>query len=119
MISYEDCCKWGLFGPIARAAGGDYDVRRAFPYIGYDTYEFDVIGASNGDVYDRYLTRVAEMRESVKICNQALERITPVGAWAARRQARRPAAEGPGLHGDGSADSALPDLLAGLQGAGR
>ena len=57
-------------------------MRRAFPYIGYDTYEFDVIGASNGDVYDRYLTRVAEMRESVKICHQALERITPVGAWA-------------------------------------
>ncbi len=56
VITYEDCCKWGLFGPIARAAGGDYDVRRAFPYIGYDTYEFDVIGASNGDVYDRYLT---------------------------------------------------------------
>src|SRR5687767_12573504 len=82
VISYDDCCKWGLFGPIARAAGGDYDVRRAFPYIGYETYEFDVIGASNGDVYDRYLTRVAEMRESVKICNQALDRITPVGVWA-------------------------------------
>jgi NADH-quinone oxidoreductase subunit D len=82
VISYDDCCKWGLFGPIARAAGGDYDVRRAFPYCGYDTYEFDVIGASNGDVYDRYLTRVAEMRESVKICNQALERIPAVGAWA-------------------------------------
>ena len=83
VITYEDCCKWGLFGPIARAAGGDYDVRRAFPYIGYDTYEFDVIGASNGDVYDRYLTRVAEMRESVKICNQALERID-----AGRRRGR-------------------------------
>jgi NADH-quinone oxidoreductase subunit D len=81
VISYEDCCKWGLFGPIARAAGGDYDVRRAFPYIGYDTYDFDVIGASNGDVYDRYLTRVAEMRESAKIIQQALERIPAVGPW--------------------------------------
>ena len=69
-------------GPIARAAGGDYDVRRAFPYLGYETYEFDVIGATNGDVYDRYLVRMAEMRESVKICRQALERITPVGEWA-------------------------------------
>src|ERR671913_547677 len=48
----------------------------------YETFEFDVIGASNGDVYDRYLVRVAEMRESVKICRQALERISPVGAWA-------------------------------------
>ena len=75
---------------------------------------------SNGDVYDRYLTRVAEMRESVKICRQALERID-----AGRRrgpvddQRDRAAAQGPGLHRDGSADSALPDLLAGLQGAGR
>ena len=82
-ISLAECYQWGLYGPIARAAGGDYDVRRAFPYSGYETYEFDVIGASNGDVYDRYLVRVAEMRESVKICRQALERITPVGEWAA------------------------------------
>jgi NADH-quinone oxidoreductase subunit D len=81
-ISLAECYQWGLYGPIARAAGGDYDVRRAFPYSGYETYEFDVIGASNGDVYDRYLVRVAEMRESVKICRQALERITPVGEWA-------------------------------------
>jgi NADH-quinone oxidoreductase subunit D len=80
-ITLDDCNAWGLFGPIARAAGGDYDVRRAFPYSGYDTYKFDVIGASNGDVYDRYITRVAEMRESTKICRQALERIDPVGDW--------------------------------------
>jgi NADH-quinone oxidoreductase subunit D len=82
VITLDDCYNWGLFGPIARAAGGDYDVRRAFPYTGYDTYAFDVIGASNGDVYDRYIVRVAEMRESVKICRQALERIAPVGEWA-------------------------------------
>jgi NADH-quinone oxidoreductase subunit D len=81
-ISLAECYQWGLYGPIARAAGGDYDVRRAFPYSGYETYEFDVIGASNGDVYDRYLVRVAEMRESVKICRQALERIPPIGEWA-------------------------------------
>jgi NADH-quinone oxidoreductase subunit D len=80
-ITLADCNAWGLFGPIARAAGGDYDVRRAFPYSGYETYKFDVIGATNGDVYDRYLTRVAEMRECVKICRQALERIDPVGDW--------------------------------------
>jgi NADH-quinone oxidoreductase subunit D len=81
-ITLDDCYHWGLYGPIARASGGDYDVRRAFPYCGYETFEFDVIGASNGDVYDRYIVRVAEMRESVKICRQALERIPPVGEWA-------------------------------------
>jgi NADH-quinone oxidoreductase subunit D len=82
VITLADCYAWGLYGPIARAAGGDYDVRRAFPYTGYDTFDFDVIGAANGDVYDRYLVRVAEMRESVKICYQALDRISPVGEWA-------------------------------------
>jgi NADH-quinone oxidoreductase subunit D len=81
VITLEDCYNWGLYGPIARAAGGDYDVRRAFPYSGYDRFDFDVIGASNGDVYDRYIVRVAEMRESVKICRQALDRIEPVGVW--------------------------------------
>jgi NADH-quinone oxidoreductase subunit D len=82
IITLEDCYNWGLYGPIARAAGGDFDVRRAFPYCGYEAYDFDVIGASNGDVYDRYLVRMAEMRESTKICRQALERIAPVGEWA-------------------------------------
>jgi NADH-quinone oxidoreductase subunit D len=82
VITLEDCYAWGLYGPIARAAGGDYDVRRAFPYTGYETYDFDVIGASNGDVYDRYLVRMAVMRESTKICRQALERIPAVGEWA-------------------------------------
>jgi NADH-quinone oxidoreductase subunit D len=82
VITLADCYQSGLFGPIARAAGGDYDVRRAFPYSGYETFDFDVIGASNGDVYDRYLVRVAEMRESAKIARQALERIAPVGEWA-------------------------------------
>jgi NADH-quinone oxidoreductase subunit D len=81
-ISLEDCYAFGLFGPIARGSGSDYDVRRAFPYSGYETYDFDVIGAKNGDVYDRYLVRMAEMRESVKICRQALQRITPFGEWA-------------------------------------
>jgi NADH-quinone oxidoreductase subunit D len=82
VISLADCYAWGLYGPISRASGGDYDVRRAFPYSGYETYDFDVIGASNGDVYDRYIVRMAEMRESVKICRQALDRIAPVGEWA-------------------------------------
>jgi NADH-quinone oxidoreductase subunit D len=82
VITLDDCYSYALFGPIARASGGDYDVRRAFPYCGYETFDFDVIGASNGDVYDRYIVRVAEMRESVKICRQALDRIDPVGVWA-------------------------------------
>jgi NADH-quinone oxidoreductase subunit D len=81
-ISKEDAVAYGLVGPIARAAGVPYDVRKFFPYLGYDTFEFDVPVQSEGDVYSRYLVRVAEMRQSMKICRQALERITPTGPFA-------------------------------------
>ena len=81
-ISRDDAVAMSLLGPIARAAGVDYDVRRAFPYLGYETYDFDVPTQTAGDVYARYKVRVAEMRESMKICRQALERITPRGEYA-------------------------------------
>ncbi len=81
-ISGEDALAYGLVGPIARASGIAYDVRKAFPYLGYDTFDFAVPTRTDGDVYARYQVRVAEMRESVKICWQALERISPTGAYA-------------------------------------
>jgi len=82
VISAEDAISYGLVGPIARAAGVAYDVRKAFPYSGYETFDFNVPTRTHGDVYDRYLVRLDEMRESVKIARQALERITSAGAWA-------------------------------------
>ncbi|HEX7485724.1 MAG TPA: NADH dehydrogenase (quinone) subunit D [Vicinamibacterales bacterium] len=81
-ISLQDALGLGLVGPIARAAGSTYDVRKAFPYSGYDTFDFDVPVGRAGDVYDRYLVRIEEMYQSLRICRQALERITPTGAWA-------------------------------------
>ena len=81
-ISGEAAVAYGLVGPIARAAGVAYDVRKVFPYCDYETYDFAVPTRTEGDVYARYLVRVAEMRESVKICRQALERITPAGVYA-------------------------------------
>jgi NADH-quinone oxidoreductase subunit D len=82
VLSKADALGWGLVGPIARASGSDYDVRKYFPYLGYETYEFDVPTATEGDVYARYRVRMAEMRQSVGICRQAIARITPTGAWA-------------------------------------
>src|ERR1700704_4608510 len=76
-ISKEQALAYGLVGPIGRAAGVPYDVRKYFPYLGYETYDFDVPVRTEGDVYARYLVRVAEMRESVKICRQALARNSP------------------------------------------
>src|SRR5438045_6839808 len=80
VISKDDAVAYGLVGPIARAAGVDYDVRKYFPYLGYEAYEFSVPTRTEGDVYARYQVRVAEMRESVQICREALKRITPTGA---------------------------------------
>jgi NADH-quinone oxidoreductase subunit D len=82
VISKDDALAYSLVGPIARAAGVDYDVRKYFPYLGYETYEFTVPTRTDGDVYSRYLVRIAEMRESLKICRQALDRIAPTGPFA-------------------------------------
>jgi NADH-quinone oxidoreductase subunit D len=81
ILSKEDTISYGLVGPLARAAGIAYDVRRAFPYSGYEAYQFDVPVLPAGDVYDRYMVRLEEMRQSVRICRQALDRITPRGVF--------------------------------------
>ncbi len=81
-LAKEAALAYSLVGPIARASGVDYDVRKAFPYLGYETLDFSIPVRTEGDVYARYQVRVAEMRESVKICRQALDRIAPTGAWA-------------------------------------
>jgi NADH-quinone oxidoreductase subunit D len=82
IVDLQMAKQWGLVGPILRAAGSDYDVRRYFPYSGYETYDFNVPTATEGDVFARYRVRVAEMRESVRIAKQAIQRITPFGVWA-------------------------------------
>jgi len=81
VISGPDAIAWGLAGPIARGSGIAYDVRKQFPYQGYETYDFDVPVGTHGDVYDRYLVRIEEMRQSVRIARQALERISPTGVF--------------------------------------
>jgi NADH-quinone oxidoreductase subunit D len=81
VISNADAVGYGLVGPIARAAGVPYDVRKAFPYSGYDTYEFEIPVGTIGDVYDRYLVRMEEMRQSTRIAQEALARISPAGVY--------------------------------------
>ncbi len=80
-LSREDTLAMGLVGPMARAVGIPYDVRKAFPYLRYETFDFDVPTQTAGDVYARYLVRLEEMRQSVRICRQALERIAPTGPY--------------------------------------
>lgn len=74
-MSREDAIAWGMTGPVARACGVDYDVRKDFPYSVYDRFEFDVPLGTRGDCYDRYLVRVYELKQSIRILRQALAQI--------------------------------------------
>ena len=75
VMSPEEATNYGLSGPMLRASGVAYDVRKDFPYLDYETYDFDVPVGVNGDVYDRFLVRMEEMRQSVRILDQAIKRL--------------------------------------------
>jgi len=75
VIRPEDAINWGLSGPNLRSTGVAYDVRKDNPYYDYDTYDFDVPVGEHGDNYDRYLVRMEEMRQSLRILQQALDRL--------------------------------------------
>ena len=75
VISKEECIQWGISGPVIRGSGLAYDLRKARPYSGYEQYDFDVPTQTSGDIYGRYLVRVEEMRQSVRIIRQALDEL--------------------------------------------
>jgi NADH-quinone oxidoreductase subunit D len=72
-LSAEDAIAFGVTGPPLRASGVDWDLRRDMPYSSYDKFRFEVPVSNDGDVWARYIVRLREMRESVKICQQALD----------------------------------------------
>ncbi|HLG20541.1 MAG TPA: NADH dehydrogenase (quinone) subunit D [Bdellovibrionota bacterium] len=74
-ITKEQCMTYGITGPILRASGVPYDLRRAKPYLSYADFDFDVPIGTTGDAYDRYMVRIIEMRESIKILRQAVKNI--------------------------------------------
>ena len=78
-ITKEDAIAYGLTGASARGSGVDWDIRRDMPYSGYEEFDFQVPIKTEGDVYARYLVRMAEMRESVKIVKQAVEKVRACG----------------------------------------
>ena len=79
VLSAEDALALGVTGPMLRAAGVAADLRKDAPYCGYETYDFEVPTRTEADAYSRYVVRLAEMRESMKIVGQALERLEEPG----------------------------------------
>jgi len=75
VISAADAVEWGLTGPPLRGSGLKWDIRKVFPYDRYDEVDFEIPIGKNGDTYDRYLVRMEEMRQSVRIVRQCLDRL--------------------------------------------
>jgi len=83
MLSAEDAIAMGVSGPLLRASGVPYDIRKVFPYSSYDEFDFEMKTDTGCDCYARYKVRVAEMRESLKIIRQAMEKIPAQGPFRA------------------------------------
>ena len=77
VITAEEAVNWGYTGPCLRAAGVPQDLRKSQPYLGYETYDFDIPVGTTGDVWDRYLVRIEEIRQSLRIIRQVLDRLEP------------------------------------------
>jgi NADH-quinone oxidoreductase subunit D len=77
ILSAKDAIALGVTGPVLRGSGVKWDIRKAQPYEAYDKVEFEIPTGQNGDTYDRYIVRVQEMRQAIRIIRQSVERIAP------------------------------------------
>ncbi|ROT33927.1 NADH-quinone oxidoreductase subunit D [Micromonospora sp. HM5-17] len=102
VLDVTGCVALGVTGPVLRSAGLAWDLRKTMPYCGYETYEFDVPTTESGDVWGRYLVRMAEMRESLKIIEQAVDRLRPGPVMVSDKKIAWPAQLAIGLDGMGN-----------------
>jgi NADH-quinone oxidoreductase subunit D len=102
VLDVTGCLALGVTGPVLRAAGLPWDLRKTMPYLGYETYEFDVPTSTDADVWARYQVRVNEMRQSLRIIEQVLDRLEPGPVMVADRKIAWPAQLAVGADGMGN-----------------
>ncbi|MCW2639467.1 MAG: dehydrogenase subunit, partial [Dactylosporangium sp.] len=102
VLDVAGCLSLGITGPVLRSAGLPWDLRKTMPYLGYETYDFDVPTSTDADVWGRYQVRLGEMRQSLRIIEQALERLEPGPVMVADRKVAWPAQLAVGADGMGN-----------------
>jgi len=102
VLDVTGCLSLGITGPVLRSAGLAWDLRKTMPYCGYEDYEFDVPTATTADVWGRYLVRMAEIRESLKLVEQALDKLKPGPVMIADKKIAWPAQLAVGVDGMGN-----------------
>jgi NADH-quinone oxidoreductase subunit D len=102
VLDVAGCLALGVTGPVLRSAGLPWDLRKTMPYLGYETYDFDVVTSTDADVWGRYQVRLGEMRQSLRIIEQVLERLEPGPVMVADRKVAWPAQLAVGADGMGN-----------------
>jgi NADH-quinone oxidoreductase subunit D len=110
-LPVEDCLRFGVTGPMLRSAGVASDVRRDEPYCGIEEYEFDVPTADSADAFGRYLVRMEEMRQSLRIVEQALDRLEPGPVMVEDPKVRWPAQLEVGPDGIGNSEEYVRHIM--------
>ena len=111
VLPAEDCLRFGVTGPMLRAAGVASDVRREEPYCGIDTYEFEVPTVETADAFGRYLVRMEEMRQSLRIVEQTLARLEPGPVMVEDPKVRWPAQLEVGPDGIGNSEDYVRHIM--------
>ncbi|MEV4758179.1 NADH-quinone oxidoreductase subunit D [Micromonospora sp. NPDC049559] len=102
VLDVTGCLALGVTGPVLRSAGLPWDLRKTIPYCGYETYEFDVPTSTDADVWGRYQVRLGEIRESMKLVEQALDRLRPGPVMVADKKVAWPSQLAIGVDGMGN-----------------
>lgn len=113
-LDLEGCMALGITGPVLRATGLPHDLRKSQPYCGYETYDFDVVTADTNDVYGRFLIRMGEIQQSIRIVEQALDRLEKIEGpvMVADRKIAWPASLSVGSDGQGNSLDHIREIMA-------